>query len=175
MPQDFLVNGFAYPYCGNTYQGVGMPIFYSGGEFQLHRTMGRELVENLINQRVDLYRIDSVTTEANFYGEAKIKNWLPVVTLSCRVQIADQDALLEGGIRKLKRGDMTMHVYNDHLAEMSVDEIRVGDYFKFEGKFYEIFDNGPNDDANQRRLGVTRGFYRTILAHVVESDVFSGK
>jgi len=176
MPQNFIVdNPSGYSYCGDTYQAVGMPIFYAGAEFAVHKKMGRELIENLIQQAVLLYRIDQVNTEDNFYGEAKTKNYLDPVRLECRVQITDQDVVLEGGIRNLKRGDMVMHVYNDHLSDQGVEDIRVGDFLKFEGKFYEVFDNGPNDDANNRRLGVDREFYRTILAHVVQSDVFSGR
>lgn len=175
MPQSYITGHTQYAYCGNTYSNVGMPIFYSGAEFQLHKTMGRELVESLIKQQVVLYRIDSETTEANFYGESKYKNFKTPVTLTARIQIADADAVFEGGIRKLKKGDMTMHVYTDHLADQGVDNIKVGDFLKFQNKFYTVYDNGPNDDENQRRLGVDREFYRTILAHVVESTVFSGK
>ena len=174
MSQDFLAAATGYTYCGNTYSAVGMPIFYSGAEFQLHKNMGRELIESLIKQQVVLYRVDHDMTESNFYGESKIKNFKTSTTLTARIQIADQDALLEGGIRKLKRGDMTMHVYSDHLASQGVT-IKVGDFIKFENKFYEVNDNGPNDDANQMRLGVDNDYYRTILANYVESTVFSGK
>lgn len=176
MAQSYITDGdLPYGYCGNTYAAVGMPIFYSGAEFALHKTMGRELIENLIQQRVVLYRVDHELTESNFYGESKNKNWKVLVALTARIQIVDNDAVFVGGIRKLKQGDMVMHVYTDHLADQGVDDIKVGDFLKFEHKFYEVFDNGPNDDENQRRLGVDRGFYRTILAHVVESDIFSGK
>lgn len=152
-----------------------MPIFYSGAEFQVQKLMGRELVESLIKQRVVLYRVDSVLTESNFYGESKQKNYKEPVTLLARVQIADEDATLVGGLRRVTKGSLVTHVYTDHLADQNVDEIRVGDFLKFEGKFYEIYDNGPNDDENQRRLGVDRGFYRTLLARHVETDVFSGR
>ena len=78
MAQGYITGApSTYSYCGNTYTASGMPIFYSGAEFQLHKRMGRELIENLIQQRVDLYRVDHVTTESNFYGESKAKNWKP--------------------------------------------------------------------------------------------------
>ena len=35
--QNYLVDASARSYCGNTYAAVGMPIFYSGAEFQLQR------------------------------------------------------------------------------------------------------------------------------------------
>jgi hypothetical protein len=175
MTQRYIADATQLLYCGNTYSAVGMPVFYSGAEFQLHKTMGRELIESLIKQKVVLYRIDHENMESNFYGESKNKNWKQLVTLVARVQIVDQDAVFEGGIRKLKKGDMVMHVYTDHLADQGVDDIKIGDFLKFEHKYYVVFDNGPNDDENQRRLGVDRSFYRTFLSHVVESDVFSGK
>lgn len=175
MSQDWLSNSSPLTYSANTYDNVGMPIFYSGSEFELRVRMGRELVENLIKQDVLLYRIDAPATESNFYGESKKKQFLDPVAMQARVAIVDQDVLLEGGIRKLKRGDMELHVYNEHLVEIGVDNIKVGDFIKFEHKFYEVFDNGPNDDANIRRLGVDREYYRTIRAHFVESGVFSGR
>lgn len=163
-------------YTANTTDDKGVPLYYSADkEFVLHKMMGRELVENLIKQQVELYRIDNEFTEANFYGEAKRKNFLDVVTLNAVVRIVDEDATMIGGIRKLKLGDMEMHVYNDHLAEKGIEEIRVGDFLKYGDKFYEVFDNGPNDDENTRRLGVDYEYFKTYLAHVVEYDVFSGK
>lgn len=175
MPQRYIVDATNPAYCGNTYASVGMPIFYSGAEFQVQKLMGRELIESLIKQQVVLWRVDQVLTESNFYGESKNKNFLEPVTLVARVQIADEDATLVGGLRRVTKGSLITHVYTDHLSDQGVEDVKVGDFIQFEGKYYEIYDNGPNDDENQRRLGVDRGFYRTLLAHHAEADVFSGR
>lgn len=152
-----------------------MPIFHGPAEVKLHVSMGRELVESLIKQRIVLYRVDATNTESNFYGESKVKNYKTPVTLAARVQIADEDASLLGGIRQIKRGSLITHVYQDHLVEQGADDVKVGDFILFEGKYYEIYDHGPNDDENQRRLGVDAEYYRTLIANYVESTVFSGK
>lgn len=176
MPQDFIVpNGPDYLYSADTFVQSGMPIFHGPAEVKLHVAMGRELIESLIKQTIVLYKVDATNTESNFYGEAKIKNFKPPVTLAARVQIADEDASFIGGVRQVKRGSLITHVYNEHLVERGASDVKVGDFILFEGKYYEIYDHGPNDDENQRRLGVDAEFYRTLVASYIESPVFSGK
>lgn len=170
----FMSNSATHAYTSNAFAAVGMPIFYSGAEFQLQKMLGRELVEGLIKQQVTLYRVDLNATESNFYGESKQKNFKPPVVVVGRVQITDRDAVLEGGIRKLTKGDMVLHVYDDFLLEAGI-EISVGDFVKYRDKFYAIYDNGPDDDANPRRLGVDNDYYRTYLGRKVGREVFGAR
>lgn len=177
MAQNHLVNQTVSLYSGNTFGPNGLPIFYSGAEFQLHRVMGRELIERLINQRIELYRVDTTLTESNFYGESSKKTFLPPVTLPCRIQVIDRDPIFEGGIRKRKKRDIEAYVYNDYLEDLGI-VITIGDFFIFDDKFYEIsnvtspplYRLDPDRNDNQ-----TRSYYKRIDANSVESSVFSGR
>lgn len=171
MPQRYIVGQMPLPYCGNTYTVPNMPIFFSGAEFQVLKTMGRELVENLIKEQIELYRVDTENTESNFYGESKNKNWIGPTIVTCRVERTDRDVFLEGGLRRQRRREITVYVYQDHLKDIGIDEIRIGDFFKHRNDFYEVYGNV----GQGTRMGVDRGYYRRYRAFYVEEDVFSGR
>lgn len=170
MTQRYIVDSGGLSYTGDTYTSPNLPIFYSGAEFELQKTMGREVVENLIKQQIVLYQIDTVNTESNFYGESKKKNWKVPVTLTARVQYGDKDVILEGGIRKQRRREITVYIYSDHMVELGLVDINIGDYFKYRNRFYEVYGN----IGQGNRMGVERPFYRVFRAHYVEPTTFSG-
>jgi len=160
-------------YSASTTSNQGMPVWYQDVEETLHKSLGRELIENLIKQEVLLYKMDIENTETNFYGESKRKNWLGPYTLYGRVQIADEDMVSQGGLPVISEGDMIFHVYNDILTEQGIDVVR-GDFLYFREKYYEVIHHGPDLSANPTRLGIDRKFYRMILAHTTDTVIFSG-
>jgi hypothetical protein len=151
----------------------GMPVFFTAAERTLLVDAGRELVEYLTYQYFDLYRIDNVRTDSNFYGENKVKHFKEKLTLTGRIKISDSDVTLQGGFRRVSQGDMILGIYTDLLEENNCD-INVGDIIHHHGKYYEVFDAGYNKDSNERKLGVDREFYRTILANTVKEDIVEG-
>ena len=152
----------------------GLPIFFTDAEETLFNNLGRELVEDLIVQWFTLYRIDVSNTESNFYGESKKKNFLTPVVVKARIQIADADVELEGGMRRVSKGDMISHVYNEYMTENDFD-MNVGDFIDYQGKTYEIYDAGYNLDTLDRKYAADREFHRRILAKAVKSTIFSGR
>lgn len=152
--------------------GNGLPIWFSDDkEGALFKNLGRELIEDLINQHFTLFRVDVENTESNFYNEAKKKHYLTPVEVKARIKIADSDVISEGGIRRLSKGDMTAWVYLVNMEELGI-EINVGDFIGFQGKFYEVYDPGYDKDSMNRKYAADRDFYREILAKVVHKDVF---
>jgi hypothetical protein len=149
----------------------GLPIFFGDAEEALFNALGRELTETLVNQHFDLFRVDIVSTDSNFYGESKNKIYKPVTEVKARIQIVDADVVSEGGIRRLSKGDMNAWVYLEHITELDI-EINVGDFIGFQGKFYEIFDPGYNKDSMDKKFAADRDFMREIFAKVVHEDVF---
>lgn len=152
----------------------GMPIFFTDAERELLVSCGRELVETLTYQYFDLYRVDYVKTDSNFYGESKVKHFKQKLTLTGRIKISDTDVLFQGGLRRVSQGDMILGIYDDLLVENDCN-INVGDIISYQGKYYEVYDAGYNKDSNERKLGVDRDFYRTILANTVKEDILEGR
>jgi len=149
----------------------GLPIFFGDAEERLINKMGRELVENLVNQHVVVYSISAKKTESNIYGESKHKYYDKMTELAGRVQIADTDIYAEGGVRRIAKGDMNFWVYNELLVENGLT-INVGDFVGYAGKFYEVHDAGIEKDSLDRKLGGDREYYTEILAKVVSEDIF---
>lgn len=149
----------------------GLPIWFKDAELTLFKNLGRELVETLINQHFILYSVGYGETDSNFYGESKNKVYTSQTQVTGRIQIADSDILSEGGVRRMAKGDMTAWVYDDHLSELNLG-IKIGDFIGFEGKFYEVYDAGYNQDALNRKLGVDREYYHEIKAKVITDDIF---
>ena len=150
----------------------GLPIFFGDKEEALFKALGRELVEDLVNQHFTLFRVDVTKTESNFYGESKTKVYKDPVEVKGRIQISDTNLISEGGIRRMSKGDMKAGVYREHLEELDV-HINIGDFIKFQGKFYEVYDAGYNLDSMDRKFAADRDFMWEILARVVHEDVFN--
>ncbi len=149
----------------------GLPIFFGDKEETLFKAMGRELIEGLVNQHFTLFQVDVAKTESNFYGESKVKSYEPAVEVKARIQISDVDVVSEGGIRRMSKGDMMAGVYREYLEELGV-EIDIGDFIKFQGKYYEVYDAGYNLDAMNFKFAADRDFMWKILAKVVHENVF---
>lgn len=152
----------------------GLPIFFTNKEQTLFVNLGRELVEGLIQQWFTLYRIDVSNTESNFYGESKTKNFLEPKVVKARIEITDSDVILEGGTRRVSKGDMIAHVYDEYMSENDFD-INHGDFISHQGKWYEVFDAGYNLDAMETKFAGDRDYYRRILATAVKGEIFSGR
>ena len=149
----------------------GLPLFFGNEEEALFNSMGRELIETLVNQHFDLFRVDITKTDDNFYGESKHKVYKPMLVVKSRIQIQDVDVISEGGIRRMSKGDMIAGVYREHLTELSA-EINVGDFLGYQGKFYEVHDAGYNLDALDKKWAADREFMWYILAKAVTYDIF---
>ena len=150
----------------------GLPIFFTAAEEALFNSLGRELVEDLVNQHFSLFRVDTVATDDNFYGESKDKVYKPVVEVKARIQIQDVDVISEAGVRRMSKGDMNAWVYNEFLVENDI-EINVGDFLGFQGKFYEVFDPGYNKDSMDKKFAADRDFMIEIFARVVPEGIFT--
>lgn len=149
----------------------GLPLFFGDEEETLFNSMGRELVETLVNQHFDLFSVNINETEDNFYGEAKQKVYDPMVEVKSRIQIQDVDVISEGGVRRISKGDMIAGIYRQHLTELDVT-VDVGDFLGYQGKYYEVYDAGYNLDGLDKKWAADRDFMWMILARVVTRDIF---
>lgn len=151
----------------------GLSLWFGEAENTLFNNLGRELIETLITQHFTLYRMNKTETESNFYGESKRKVWRDEIEVKARILITDSDVVEEGGVRRMGKGDMQAWIYLQHLEELGV-EILVGDFLGFQGKIYEVYDNGPNKDNMKRKFAGDRDYFQEILAKVVTGDIFAG-
>jgi hypothetical protein len=72
----------------------------------------------------------------------------------------------------MSKGDMVAHVYREFLEALDA-HINIGDFIKFQGKVYEVYDAGYNLDSMDTKYAADRDYMWKVLAKVVHEDVFS--
>lgn len=163
----------------------GVKLFFGEAEAKLFSNLGREISESILKESFLLYRIDLNKTESHtLYGESLNKVWKPEIEIYGRINVESNDTkyMTDGGIVKKDMGDLTAHVYIEHLEELELVEefdgnllktdIKEGDFIGYKNQFYEIYNNGHSNISNEFSWGGDRRFYITIKAKEVDEDVF---
>lgn len=167
----------------------GIKLFFGEKEANFFTRVGREVTEGILQESFLLYRIDLQRTKTHkLYGEAKRKVWLPEIEVFGRINVEAQDPSYQvaGGIEKKGMGNLTAHVYLDHLQELGlitkeegtnviVSGIKMGHFIGFKGQFYKIVDDGYSQISNEFSWAGDRRFYITIKGVEVDEDVFQGR
>ena len=67
-----------------------MPFFVSNRDASFFNHINGELVNNVIDTTVDVYKVSIYETTENLYGESKQKRYYPAVSLPCLITNDDQ-------------------------------------------------------------------------------------
>jgi signal peptidase I len=68
-----------------------MALYGENRDVSLFRHLNRELINNIIEQKVGYYKINLDKTPANMYGESAIKTYNDPVLLNCLIERGDTD------------------------------------------------------------------------------------
>lgn len=168
----------------------GIDLFFGEKERTFFSQAGREITESILKESFMLYRIDLKKTQTHsLYGEAKSyqKVWKPEVKVLGRINVeaVSPEYMADGGIVKKGFGELTAHVYMDHLEElglakfeqnqMVVFDLNDGDFIGYKDQYYKITNNGHSQISNEFSWGGDRRFYITITAIEVDEDVFKAR
>lgn len=168
----------------------GIDLFFGEKERTFFSQAGREITESILKESFMLYRIDLKKTQTHsLYGEAKSfqKVWKPEVKVLGRINVEaiDPEYMADGGIVKKGFGQLTAHVYMDHLEELGlakfeqnqivVFDLNDGDFIGYKDQYYKITNNGHSQISNEFSWGGDRRFYITITAIEVDEDVFKAR
>lgn len=165
----------------------GTEIYLGQEDIDFLTEVGREITEAWLQESFLLYRIDLAKTQVNVYGESKYKVYKPSIELYGRINVETQSPTYqtEGGITKKGMGDMSAHVFLDHLDERGLVfkkegqyiglDLKVGDYIMFKGQYYQIKDDGFSQISNQFSYGGDRRFSLTIKAIEIDEDQFKAR
>jgi len=171
-------------------QPDGIGLFFGDKERAFFSSTGREMTEQILQESMMLYRIDLQKTQGHgLYGEAKSfqKMWKPEVKILGRINVEaiEPEFAAEGGIVKKGFGQLTAHVYLEHLEEMglaidrgnqtAIFDLNDGDFIGFKDQFYKIINNGHSQISNEHSWGGDRRFFITIKAVEVDEDVFKAR
>jgi hypothetical protein len=95
-----------------------------------------ELMLDIIEQLVVLYKIDPYETDANVYGESVEKSYHPGVQISCLVETDPESTLYEGFGPDVKKG--TIFRFHQKLCEIKEMYPQVGDIVLWENAYFEV-------------------------------------
>lgn len=114
-----------------------MPRFITPRDFEFLQKLNRELMGEIIDNLVILYKAHPETTKINIYGESVEKVRYTGVQLSAIVKYGDNKPVDEGF------GYDTKQDVEFHFARRLLEEVEVmpeeGDIIKFNDLYYEIF------------------------------------
>lgn len=113
-----------------------MSLFGSRKDFALLRGMNRELLRQVIEQEVGYYKISLEDTQANIYGEALTKTFLPPVLINCLLTRGDQVVSVDDFGPDLQRNLSFAFLRDDLVDAELVPE--VGDIVMLNESYYEV-------------------------------------
>lgn len=161
-----------------------MSKFYGEEDMKLEILMGRSYLEDDIDFRVILYRVDQEKTNVDdLYGEVdahQIRYKSPI-ELSCSVSLKPKENKSynpNGTLIREEWGMLEFNIYEEQLKELNID-INRGDYIAYPVrenylKYFTVVDNDKVNDDTTRLLGGKTGFWRKIKCSPVDDSEFVG-
>jgi len=110
--------------------------YYSRRDVRFMNSLNGELMLDIIEQLVVIYKINPHETSSTMYGESMDKVYFPGVELSCLVESDPQSTSYEGFGPDVKKG--TIFRFHQKLCEIKEIYPEVGDIVYWENSHFEI-------------------------------------
>ena len=159
-------------------------LFYSEEDFAFEREVGKNYVEQDMNQTVVLYQVDLDKTNADaLYGETQANQviYKAPVEIHCVYEISEPELKSYDKTKNLgtymKTGKLTIGVYQETLDELGVD-IKKGDYIGVQVsqthmEYFTVSNDGRNNYDNAHTLFGIEPLFRTIYCYSIDTSEFS--
>ena len=119
-----------------------MPKFLSERDVDYFRSINKELIEDVIETLVILYKLNVVSSPTNIYGEAPSKAYHIGVQTSALIRREDKNPTTDGHILDFNQ-TAVFSFSRDKLKEISVYP-EVGDIIEYDSSFWEINNAAEN-------------------------------
>jgi len=110
--------------------------YFSRRDVRFMNSLNGELMLNIIEQIIVVYKINSDQTKSTIYGEAMNKVYYSGVETSCLVESDPQSTSYEGFGPDVKKG--TIFRFHQKLCETKDIYPEIGDIVMWENTFFEI-------------------------------------
>lgn len=110
--------------------------YYSRRDVRLMNSINGELMRDIIEQSIILYKINPYESNTNLYGESIAKSYYPGVETTCLVESDPQTTSYEGFGPDVKKG--TLFRFHQKLCEIKEIYPEVGDILSWEHAYFEI-------------------------------------
>lgn len=159
-------------------------LFYSEDDFAFEREVGKNYIEQDMNQTVVLYQVDLDKTNPDaLYGETQANQvvYKAPVEIHCVYEISEPELKSYDKTKNLgtymKTGKLTIGVYQETLDELGVD-IKKGDYIGVQVsqthmEYFTVFNDGRNNYDNAHTLFGIEPLFRTIEGYQIDKSEFT--
>lgn len=159
-------------------------LFYSEDDFAFEREVGKNYIEQDMNQTVVLYQVDLDKTNPDaLYGETQANQvvYKAPVEIHCVYEISEPELKSYDKTKNLgtymKTGKLTIGVYQETLDELGVD-IKKGDYIGVQisqthMEYFTVFNDGRNNYDNAHTLFGIEPLFRTIEGYQIDKSEFT--
>ena len=110
--------------------------YFTRRDVRLMNSLNGELLTDIMEQKVVVYKISPDETEANIYGESLDKVYYPGIEISCLVETDQQSTLYEGFGPDVKKG--TLFRFHQKLCEIKELYPQISDIVEWENAHFEI-------------------------------------
>ena len=110
--------------------------YYSRRDVRLMNSINGELMRDIVEQVVVIYKINPNETQTNVYDEAVTKYYYSGVETTCYVETDPQSTLYEGFGPDVKKG--TLFRFHQKLCEIKEVYPEVGDVVAWEQAYFEL-------------------------------------
>lgn len=113
-----------------------MPKFISARDVNFFKGIAREVVDDVVQNIIVLFKINLNDTRVNIYGESLNKTWYPGVELYCLIDKQPQSAAYEGF-----GPDVNQSIefrLDRFMCEEKESYPEIGDVIKFNESYFEI-------------------------------------
>ena len=119
------------------------PFFIPQKEFDLINAMNEELIDELIGQSVDIYKVNIENTDENIYGESTTKYYDVGFRVNCLIQFNEPEVLVDEFGTDVN-SNIEMFFQRENLASGSLNFYpEIGDIVDWNDIYWEI--NGTTE------------------------------
>jgi len=114
------------------------PFFISQKEFDLFNHFTEELVDDIVGQAVDIYKVDLDNTDSNLYGESDKKYYKTGFRVNCLIQYNRPETISNDAGTDVN-GNIQLRFQRENLASGSLNFYpEVGDLCDWNSYYWEI-------------------------------------
>ena len=113
-----------------------MPKFLQTRDIEFFKSIARELVDDVVQNTIVLFKVNMNETKVNIYGESLNKTWYPGVELYALYSKSPEDVVYEGFGPEMQQ-NITFKLDRMMCEEKNVYP-EVGDVIFFDTSYYEI-------------------------------------
>ena len=113
------------------------PFFLPEKEFNLIQDMNTELIDDIIGQAVNIYKIEIEETDTNIYRESDRKYFKDAFQVNCLVQFNEPDGQMDESGNSFNQGTIDMFFQRESLKGTGFYP-EVGDIVDWNSHYWEI-------------------------------------